>query len=141
MNADGVNRPVTKKKGQSMAKTQSRREQHNELPDLTNVQVRYIPAGEMQRVKEKPTKPIHPLAQRVATELLKNPESGARFELATPALQQSRDQLKSILSKGLRRVAQREKKEVKVRCVSLATELVFYYEPAKSKAKKSEERR
>ena len=121
-----------------MAKAESKDQR---LPDLSNFQVKYVPAGEMQKVKEKPIKPIHPLAQRVAAELLKNPETGARFELNTPALQQSRDQFKSILSKGLRRMAQREKKDVKVRCVSLANELVFYYEPAKVKDKKAEEKR
>jgi hypothetical protein len=110
------------------------------LPDLTNLQVKYVPAGEMQKVKEKTAKPIHPLAQRVGAELLKTPDTGARFELSTPALQQARDQLKSVLSKGLKRMAQREKKNVKVRCVSLANELVFYYEPAKSKEKKIDEK-
>jgi hypothetical protein len=122
-----------------MAKAESK-EQHVQLPDLNSFQVKYIPAGEMQKVKEKPIKPIHPLAQRVAAELLKNPETGARFELNTPALQQARDQFKSILSKGLKRVAQREKKDVKVRCVSLANELVFYYEPAKHKENKSDQK-
>src|ERR1044071_4724158 len=100
-------------------------EQSKTLPDLGALQVKYVPAGEMQKVKEKPVKPIHPLTQRVAGELFKNPESGARFELNTPALQQSRDQLKLLLSKGLKKVARREKKDVKVRCVSLANELIF----------------
>jgi len=117
------------------------KEQHVQLPDLTNFQVKYVAPGEMQKVKEKPIKPIHPLAQRVAAELLKNPETGARFELNTPALQQSRAQFKSILGKGLKRVAQREKRDVKVRCISLANELVFYYEPAKHKEHKTDQKR
>jgi hypothetical protein len=122
-----------------MAKAESKK--HDiQLPDLSNFQVKYASAGEMEKVKEKPTKPIHPLAQRVAAELLKNPEAGARFELNTPALQQARGQFKSILSKGLKRVAQREKRDVKVRCLSLANELVFYYEPAKHKDTKNEKR-
>ena len=66
-------------------------EQKQVLPDLTNFQVKFVPAGEMQKVKERPSKPIHPLALRVAGELLKNPETGARFELNTPALQQGRN--------------------------------------------------
>jgi len=115
-------------------------EQNKQVPDLSNFQVKYVPAGEMQKVKERPVKPIHPLAQRVAAELFKNPETGARFELNNPALQQARDQFKSILSKGLKQVARREKKDVKVRCISLANELVFYYEPAKAKEKKSDEK-
>jgi len=122
-----------------MAKAESK--QHDvQLADLSNFQVKYVSAGEMEKVKEKPTKPIHPLAQRVAAELLKNPETGARFELNTPALQQARGQFKSILSKGLKRVAQREKKDVKVRCISLANELVFYYEPAKHKESKTDQK-
>jgi hypothetical protein len=120
-----------------MAKAETK-EQKVQLPELSNFQVKYVPAGEMQKVKEKPSKPIHPLAQRVAAELLKNPESGARFELNTPALQQARNQFKSLLSKGLKRVAKREKKDVKVRCVSLANEFVFYYEPTKPKEKKAD---
>jgi hypothetical protein len=117
-----------------MAKAETK-EPKAQLPELNNFQ-----AGEMQKVKEKPTRPIHPLAQRVAAELLKNPESGARFELNTPALQQARNQFKSILSKGLKRVAKREKKDVKVRCVSLANEFVFYYEPTTAKEKKANEK-
>ena len=120
-----------------MAKAE-KKEQQAQLPDLSNVQVKYVPAGELQKVKEKPAKPIHPLAQRVAAELLKAPETGARFELNSPALQQARDQLKSVLSKGLKQVAQREKKNVKLRCISLPNELVFYYEPAKAKDNKTE---
>jgi hypothetical protein len=122
-----------------MAKAETK-EQKAQLPELNNFQVKYIPAGEMQKVKEKPSKPIHPLAQRVAAELLKNPETGARFELNTPALQQARNQFKLLFSKSLKRVAKREKKDVKVRCISLANELVFYYEPAKPKEKKAEEK-
>jgi hypothetical protein len=117
------------------------KEQSVQLPDLTNFQVKYVSAGDMAKVKEKPIKPIHPLAQQVAAELLKNPESGARFELNTPAHQQARGQFKSIVSKGLKRVAQREKRDVKVRCISLANELVFYYEPAKHKDSKTEQKR
>lgn len=119
-----------------MAKV-SPKQAHVELPELANFQVKFVPPVEMQKVKQKPTKPIHPLAQRVAAELLKNPETGARFELNTPALQQARDQLKSILSKGLKRMAHLEKKDVKVRCISLANEMVFYYEPSKLKDKKT----
>jgi hypothetical protein len=123
-----------------MAKAELK-EQSVPLPDLTNFQVKYVSAGDMAKVKEKPIKPIHPLAQRVALELLKNPESGARFELNTPVLQQARGQFKSILSKGLKRFAQREKKDVKVRCISLPNELVFYYEPAKHKESKTDQKR
>ena len=114
------------------------KEQQASLPDLNAFQVKYVPAGDMQKLKEKPTKPIHPVAQRVATELLKNPETGARFELNTPALQQMRDQLKALLSRGLRQLAKREKKDLKVRCISRPNEMVFYYEAAKTKDKKSE---
>jgi hypothetical protein len=122
-----------------MAKAETK-EPKVQLPELNNFQVKYIPAGEMQKVKEKPSKPIHPLAQRVAAELLKNPETGARFELNTPVLQQARNQFKSILSKGLKRIAKREKKDVKVRCISLPDQLVFYYEPAKPKEKKTDDK-
>ena len=114
--------------------TKAEKKQQMDLPDLANVEVKPVSQGEMKKVKEKTFKPIHPIAQRMATELFKNPDCGARIEL-NAALQPSRDQIKRVLANGLKQAAKREHKNLKVRCVAKPNELVFYYEPAKPKEK------
>lgn len=117
--------------------TANPKEQQGQLPDLNNLQMKVIPPQELQKAKEKKAKPIHPLALRMAAELFKNPETGGRVELTTPALQQARDQIKVTLIKGLHQAARREKKNLRVRCISSANELVFYFEPAMPKEVKT----
>lgn len=113
------------------------KDQQTQVTDLSALQVKYVPATEMTKLKEKTGNPINPLALRIAAELFENPEIGGRVELNTPALQQARKQIRTVLSNGLSRAAKREKKNVRVRCVSNPTELVFYYVPAKPKENKA----
>ena len=116
------------------------KDQQIQLPDFANLQVKYVPATEMNKLKEKTGNAINPLALRIAAELFKNPETGGRVELNTPALQQARKQIRNVLSNELSRAAKRDKKNVTVRCVSNPTELVFYYVPAKPKENKAGEK-